>query len=483
MSGVPLVEAVARACEELKLANRRVLLGVSGGKDSVAMLLALSELAPRLGLVLEAATIDHGLREGSRQDVDFVRRLCDQLGVPFKTVRIDVPRQGSLEGSARRARYRALRELAGPDALIATAHTLEDQAETVLMRLSRGSGLRGMRGILPRRGRIVRPLLAVSRAQVAAFLRERGVRPQVDPTNFSARFTRNRVRALLPALTRALGPSAVEAIARSAGVAAKDERYLEQQAARRARKLLSVEPGAVQVPVEQLNRLPEALRRRVVRIAAKHLGVSLGERHVAAAERALSSPGPCELTLPKGLRLCVRYGVARFGGPASLSAEPPAPFDHVIPGFGQFRVGGAQVEVRPAGPSSGPGWIRLDPQALVLPLRVRSRRPGDRFRTRAGEKKLKKFMIDCKIPREERASVPLLADSAGRILAVGAFARTHMDVNGRRDGLWEVRWELARERMDGEAVTTCHTGDGSRKPLWEQVETRTEASGEKAENK
>ena len=167
-TGRALVAAVRASTVELGLFGKRVLVAVSGGPDSVALLLAMCEISTSLKLTIAAATVDHQLREGSAADVRYVARLCRRLGVGCHCLRVDVTGSGGLEAAARRARYRALGALArqqGYEA-IATAHTREDQVETVLLRLGRGAGLRGARGILARRGAVVRPMLEVTRAHV-----------------------------------------------------------------------------------------------------------------------------------------------------------------------------------------------------------------------------------------------------------------------------------------------------------------------------
>lgn len=417
--GADLVEAVRRGATSLGLRGKRVLVAVSGGPDSVALLLALRELGPAMEVELAAATIDHQLRRGSAADARYVARLCRRLGVACHCLRVDVRGAGGVEAAARRARYGALQTLAVRERFqaIATAHTLEDQVETVLLRLARGAGLRGARGILPRRGLVVRPMLEVSRVQIASFLAARRVRPRRDPTNDSPAFARNRVRALvLPAIERALGGSALEAIARFSRTAAVENRFLAGLARARARRIL--EPGRAAGDAQALALLAPALRRRVLSLAAQRAGIPLNSAHIEALEAALCAGGPRTVTLPDGLEWRVEYGRFSFGAPRDPVARP---FCHAIPGEGQYVFEEAEVEVLRRNPNDQRcrGELRLDADAIRFPLVLRSRRPGDRYTPRgAGGKKLKSLLIDAKIPRADRDRLPLLCDASGTILHV-----------------------------------------------------------------
>jgi len=194
----------------------RVLAACSGGPDSAAMLLALARLANELDFGLEAASVDHGLREDAARDVEIAAEQAASAGVPFHGLRVEVAAQGSLQAAARSARYAALHELAVRlgAARIAVGHTLDDQAETVLLRVLRGSGLSGLAGVTPRRADgVIRPLIDCRRADVAAFAASRCTRIANDPSNVDARFERVRIRSeVLPRLS-AENPVVVEHLA------------------------------------------------------------------------------------------------------------------------------------------------------------------------------------------------------------------------------------------------------------------------------
>jgi tRNA(Ile)-lysidine synthase len=259
----PFVSSVLATCRRRHLLARedRVLVALSGGPDSAALLAAMAALrrAGDLGEVW-ALHVDHGLRPGSAAEADSCQALCDRLEVPLERARVTVG-PGNLQARARRARYNALRRAAERlgATRIATGHTRTDQAETVLLRLLRGAGARGLAGIPPRRGLVVRPLIDRSRGEVLDFLRKEGLPWLEDPTNRSPRFLRNRVRAELVPLLERLGPSVERTLARTADLLRDDERALE----RRARRMLA--PGATRIEVRRLRAEPLAVRRRVAR--------------------------------------------------------------------------------------------------------------------------------------------------------------------------------------------------------------------------
>jgi tRNA(Ile)-lysidine synthase len=293
-----------------------VLVALSGGPDSTSLVAALAALrdAGAGGPVL-ACHVDHRLRAGSAEDAAFCAALCERLRVPLDRVAVDVG-AGNLQAAARRARYAALRAAAQRvgAASIATGHTKSDQAETVLLRLSRGAGARGLAAIPPRRGPLVRPLLDRSRAEVLAYLRDRGLGFREDPSNATDRFDRNRVRhELLPAFER-LRPGVEDALARAADLLRDDERALD----RLARALAPA--GARRAPVAALRAAPRAVRTRAVRrlwAAATGSRRGLEARHVAAILRLLRRPRPGRISLPRG-------AIARVGAGA-LELLPPAP--------------------------------------------------------------------------------------------------------------------------------------------------------------
>jgi tRNA(Ile)-lysidine synthase len=387
-----------------------VLAAVSAGPDSTALLAALAELRDAGFLAsLHALHVDHGLRPGGDEDAACASSACTLLGVPFRSVRVRVA-AGNVQAAARRARYRALAEEAARlgATRIATGHTRTDQAETVLMRLLRGAGARGLSAIPPRRGRIVRPLIDRSRSEGLEYVVRRGLPWRDDPTNATPRFLRNRLRAELWPAVLALAPRAEAALARAADLARDDERALAARAARLA-------PGPGEVPAAPLLAAPAAVRRRVVRRLWRAAGrpAPLGAAQVESVLRLLAPGRPRRIALPAGLEARVRAGALEIGPPLELEAAPPPV---TVAGPGRYRAGALTVRVDAVRPGEVP-W----------PLQLRGRLPGDRFRPDrgAGAKKLKGWLIDRKVPREVRDGLLLLA--AGRevvaIPELGAVAQ------------------------------------------------------------
>src|SRR5882724_5841791 len=276
--------------DELRAAARRfdliaardvVLVAVSGGADSIALLAALRELKAALAIDVVAAHLDHRLRGAeSTADRAFVESLAAELAVPLHVEAVDVP-AGNLEAEARRVRYAFLERAAARlgATKIATAHTLDDQAETVLLRVLHGAGRRGLGGIRPRRGRIIRPLLGCDRVQVRAFLVERGLAWRRDRSNFDFARTRTRVRlGYLPALAREFNPRLTRALARLADVQRDEDALLD--------RLAATVPGiGERLDLRVLRELEPALARRVLRRWWRRAGGErrLGLAHVEAA--------------------------------------------------------------------------------------------------------------------------------------------------------------------------------------------------------
>ena len=264
-AGLKVVQAVDR------VASAPMLIACSGGPDSLALAAAAAVVARRRGSGLRAVVVDHGLQAGSAAVAEAVVAQLDDLVVPARVVSIHVEQSGrGPEAEARDARYQALRDAAEPGEQILLGHTLDDQAETVLLGLARGSGIRSLAGMPAQRGPFVRPLLGLRRSITLAACHEFGVQPWQDPHNADPRFTRVRVRTtVLPTLEQELGPGVIEALARSASLARVDADYLDELAATAARDLTG--PG---LDAEALAELPEALGARVVQTWLRDCGVA-----------------------------------------------------------------------------------------------------------------------------------------------------------------------------------------------------------------
>jgi tRNA(Ile)-lysidine synthase len=407
-----------------------VLVAVSGGADSVALLHLLLSLAADWRLRLHVLHVDHRLRPDSGRDADFVRALGTRLGVPVDVAAVTVDPRASLEAAARTARYAALEGRATSLGAhrIAVGHTADDQAETVLMRLVQGAGVRGLAGIAPVRGRIIRPLIELRRAALEAELRRAELPWVDDPTNRDPKFLRNRIRhELLPLLSDAYQPEIVGALARVASLARDTIATLDGVARAELERLGAFGDGAVTLPLDLLRALPRQLAAEVLRQAAGRLGSRAPLRAWAhrGLARALAVPPP---------RRPFRLGgviVEVSGSRARLAVRPLARLAEravSVPGRTELPEIDRVLEARLVGADAyeiprEASRVAFDADELAGPFVVRSRRPGERFVPFGGaERRLKTLLIDAKVPRWDRDRVPVL-EAGGAIVWVAGLRR------------------------------------------------------------
>ena len=383
-----------------------LLVMVSGGGDSVALL----DIAVRLGASVSALHVNYGLREGAADDEDFVRSQTSALSVPLHAHRVSLP-EGNTQEQARDARYALAEQLAGGD--YAAAHTASDQAETVLYRLAVSPGSRALQGMAPRRGRLVRPLLAVTRAEVRDYLRARGLEWREDPSNADRRFARARVRHDVLGALSELSPAVERTIAETARQL-RDEGEVLDAAVSEALKELG---GGPAVSLDALTEHPPALRRLILRALAEQAAGGAGPRSLSRRETdeilALGARGTKSLDLGGGLRAVAEYGTLRFT--RAGDAEPPAPVELAVPG--RARFGDWELEAR----LGGPGDVAVaDVGAAVT---VRAWREGDRMRPAGlgGSKSLQDLFTDRKVPRALRRTLPVV-EAGGEIVWVAGVA-------------------------------------------------------------
>lgn len=320
----PSVADVRRAVRE-SLADlppgALVLAACSGGADSLALAAALAFTAPRAGLRAGLITVDHQLQKGSAERAQQVVAQAGRLGLhPAEVLTVTVGTDGGPEAAAREARYAALAEAADrlQAAAVLLGHTRDDQAETVLLGLARGSGLRSLSGMAARAGRYRRPFLDLPRATTVAACQAMHLDPWDDPHNEDVRYTRVRVRrTVLPVLEKELGPGVAEALARTARMAREDADALDEWAESAYQNCaLSDIAGTVTLSVPELEKLPDAVRRRVLRRAAIAAGApsgALSATHVLAVDRLVTRwRGQKAVDLPGGLSAARRYGTLIF---------------------------------------------------------------------------------------------------------------------------------------------------------------------------
>ena len=373
----------------------RVICAVSGGADSVAMLFALYLLKDKINIQLEASHFNHHLRgEESQRDEDFVRELCARYDIPLHVGREQVkPGKKGLEAAARDARYAYLQSL---DGKIVTAHTADDNAETVLLHLIRGTGLKGLGGISPKRGNLIRPMLCITRREVEEFLDEWSLPHVEDSSNESDAFLRNRIRHHVMPLLREENPKIGENLSKMALRLRVDEEYLTRQSSFEALPDVSV-----------LRTLPKPVRSRALETFLKRSGVLEPEdAHIAQAEALVFSDNPsAKAAFPGGITLSRSYDRLTVLVERETFGEIPLPCP------GQTVFGGFRVICEPAKQIvNSPDTFTVCP---VGEMWLRSRQIGDSLRLPGGSKSLKKLFIDRKIPASQRDTIPVVCDDMG----------------------------------------------------------------------
>lgn len=425
-----------------------VLVAVSGGIDSVVLLDLLQRLGPDYGISLHVAHLDHGLRGASSySDAQFVERLAEERGLPIRMSRLE---PGSLsdhrkhgpEGAAREARYAFLESVAAEIGAerIALGHTANDQAETILHRLTRGTGPAGLRGIPPVRHPYVRPLIEATRNEILAYAQERKLVWRVDASNADTSFTRNRIRhRVLPEL-ETINPKVAEAICRGSLLAAEAEeasRFLvstlwDAACSEESEEQLTLRRGA-------LTSYPPAVRKLLLREGARRVRGNLAgieHGHVDAVVRLIApDTSHGELSLP-GLHVRVQSDEILLARDAEASPEPWAfPVD-----LGETEIPEPPISLRLAiveGKSpqmnATDRWTELaDADRIVYPLELRSRREGDRFVPLGSgtSVKLKDFLINERVPYFDRGRLPLLCDREKIVWIVGVRLSDEVRVTG-----------------------------------------------------
>ena len=408
--------------------GERIICAVSGGADSMALLWGMYLLREKLGIQVEAAHFNHGLRgDESEADAVFVSEFCRDYHIPLHLGGYPV-RAGKkgLEAAARDARYSFFQTLEGK---VATAHTADDNAETVLMHLLRGSGLKGLGGIVPWRGNIIRPMLNVTREQVLSFLREYHIPHREDSSNCGDQFLRNRLRHHVFPLLKEENPRLSENLSAMALRLREDEETLQQLSCK-----------ADLTDVLTLRQMPAALRSRALERFLKMQGVFEPEaEHIALINALVFSekPSACA-SFPGGIRIGRCYGkLVRCS-----SEQPPEPVLLSCPGevqFGRFRI--VCTPAKEIVQSE-----RFFTVTAGNDMTVRSRQSGDQLTLPGGTASLKKLMIDRKIPAADRPFIPVLEDQQGIIAVYSLGAQ----MNRRATGL--PGWTITITEMKEDSI-------------------------------
>ena len=450
----PIIRQVHTAVRRALSQGVRVVVAVSGGADSLALAAAVHALVQKGFCQATVVHVEHGLRgPESLRDAALVEAFCAQRQLPFLCRHVQVPQlveqaKLSVEDAARQLRYQALWQAVTElqaDFLL-TAHHRDDQAETLMLKLLRGSGLDGLAAMRPRQGRLLRPLLGLPRAVLEEYCRLEGLNYCYDSSNSDLHYSRNRLRQeLLPYLEEHFNPQVKQQLARTAGLLQEDASCLEQLAAELLARLgRRVEQGW-QLEVAQWGLQPAALRKRVLRQAYFQLTQQALSHALTESLDALCLAGSSgrSLALPQGLQAAYAYGILTVGRPI---AKP------VVTSFKGQLLLGRPLEL--AGHIYLARLVRGNYPGLQLPgliypwkllqgksLYVRSRQPGDRFQPYggAGGKKLKDYLIDKKIPRSAREGQALLCTET-QVLGIFALA------NGSWPGGAYDQWLLVERR-------------------------------------
>jgi tRNA(Ile)-lysidine synthase len=432
-----IVDAIRRFFERHGISGP-IVVAISGGADSTALLLAMVEMA---GAGLRAAHVNHHLR-GTESDDDeaYVRELCARYDIPLRvadgTLDPDAVRHRGVEAAAREVRHTRLREIAG-DALIATAHQKNDQAETVLMRLMTGGGIAALRGIHPvRDDGVIRPLLDVTRAEIEQFLNERKVTPRFDRSNADPRFLRNRIRAML----REFDASVIDNLAAVAGQARQQWPLLER-AIDAAEDVIATEDETRFRSMPDDAWLRQALLlRHIRRLDPEARDVSAEDlERLASAETRTSVTKSVEL-LKEDDQIVLRR----------RDREPIPQFEIEIDAGTEVYIPEIKTTIRihPATGQPGNQQIQL-PKGALPRFTIRNRRNGDRFRPlgMAHDKKLKDFLIDRKIAATSRDRIPLLLWNGTIVWVAGVEVSELFKVTGENADLYEVAIEQDHESL------------------------------------
>ena len=393
--------------------DSKILLALSGGPDSMYLLHRLVEYRREVPFLLEAAHLHHGLRKEADEDLAFVRAICKQWNVTLYEKQMQVADYGKehkmgVEEAGRLLRYKFFRECKREGGLIALAHHLDDQVETMLLRLIRGTGLKGMAGMNVLEGDLFRPLLSMTKEAILSALAEKNIPYVLDETNFEPTYSRNRLRLSIVPEMKAINPAFDRVMASFRMMAEEDESYLSKEAIKLYAALAREDNGSVFFD-EAIFRAPDALRRRAFRLGIEKVRghvKNISYEHIAAIDELEHTQTGKGLDLP-GLRVEKSYGTVAFFIPeeeSKIEAEAK-----LVDGKAEFM--GHRFYL-----GDGEDFIYVKDPADVV---IRSRRPGDVIRLNVGRKKVKDVFIDAKIERRRRDRWPVVTEAGEVVWVVG----------------------------------------------------------------
>jgi len=439
-----VIDGIKQTIEREKLITRgdKILVALSGGPDSVCLLHALKSLESTYGIRIYGAHLNHKIRGiEAQKDAMYAAKLCDKLEIPFFVKAIDVPEFAkihklTLEEAARKVRYNMLFEVKSKINAdkIAVAHNLDDQAETVLMRLLRGSGIKGLKGMdYFREDGIIRPLMDVEKKDIIKYCENHELNPRIDHTNSEEEYTRNKIRLkLIPFIEKEFSHNIKETLSRTANILREDNAHLEKNAKLIFEKeVIVISKDTVKMDSEELLSCEYSISKRLIRMAIEKISGSLeGIENIHVEDVISLSRNPknqAMINLPKGIFVYKRpegiYITTKEMIEKTVTFSHNLEFDDYveIPEVNMAIESKIMSKEKCMMLPTGQFTKAFDIDKIKGPLTVRARIDGDRMRPMGlgGTKKLKDIFIDLKIPREKRDEVPLVTDKEGILWMVG----------------------------------------------------------------
>ena len=413
--------------------GEKVVLGVSGGADSIGMLHALNELID-YGLELIVAHLNHGIRgEEAKRDADFVKEAAKSLGLTYVYGEVDTlaykQEHGlSVEDAARTLRYKFFDQVLSKHyaTKLVTAHTMDDQAETVLMRLIRGSGSRGLGGIPPVSNNIIRPLIETKRSEIEDYLRSKGIKWVEDSTNESDEYLRNKIRQELVVDLERYNPQIKETLSRTADILRAEDKFITSQAGKHFESIFKLNGPELIGALDSFKNIDKPLRYSLLRVAIEKFNSSLkniSSTHIVSADDFLLSDAPSgEIELPDDNLIVKGYDTFLLTKKSEYERE----FSYLIQSEGKWGFPELEVEVAIVKSDTldenDESIAYFDPQRVEFPIEVRNFNPGDRFCPLGmrDSKKLQDYFTDIKMPKFLRSRVPVFC-TKGDIMWLGGI--------------------------------------------------------------
>lgn len=418
----------------------RIVLGLSGGPDSVCLLHILNRLKEQLDIEVYAAHLNHQIRGiEAQKDALYVSQICESMGITHFIKSIDVPKYCeenglSIEEGARKLRYEMFDEIRKKTKSnkIAIGHNLNDQAETILMRMMRGTGLQGLRGIeYIRDNGIIRPILDLERSEIEAYCEEYKLNPRIDKSNLESIYTRNKIRLeLIPYMKDNFNTNVIESIVRMSNSLRNDSDYIEEEALIKFSEVCTFNSDSVEINLDKYNTLHNAIKVRVIRNGIKCiLGDTnfLDQKHIEDVI-GLENKNKInkKLTLPRGVFAYRKQGTIMLTTKEIVNEEIEFCYNIPSNGFVKLKELNMIIEAQTMSIDRYRS-LRADKMSKVFDfnkikggITIRNRKQGDKIKLAAGSKKLKDLFIDLKIPREDRCKIPVMADEQG-IIFVGDY--------------------------------------------------------------